>query len=512
MPKVLLYDNYFETAGGGERCCLDIASAFASLGFEVELATASSASFVLEEVRGCFGLKEGESWPLRRLADEEELFRYAAAERFDVFVNHTFCSFMPNPAPLGVYMVMFPAPCPPEKRGFLSTYHCFPCCSAFSEQYVRTWWGEELPTSVLIPPISAAHFKQPPVQLREKEKLILNVGRFNVFGHNKCQLEAIKNFVRLIEDDVLDQSWRLIVAGRINPSPETEDYVGKCREAAAGANVQIRTNVSFADLCSLYRKASMLWQFTGCGLEFGVKPEHCEHLGLVSLDCFVYGTIPVVYHRGGMNQILEYGRDGFSFQDYTELRSVMEFFAPRFQGAAHLQLYQAALQKSKCFSFAAFKDKIAVLAGLGSRSPGTEELNASVEEMNDDYEKRLAEKTSVIALQAAKITDLLQINERLAFENQEAAAKLQRAAAIAGPGDLEARMREAAAWRDLGRSRLGMTVQDASQHLDVLFCHARALASPGHRMVAFMGRKLGGTYIGRGVKKFLAALIALRNA
>ena len=357
-PRALIYNNYFHTAGGGERSTLDLALALDNLGFDVTLATAQLTDVCMEKLKASFGIPKSYNWPLKQYLSEVELAEAVRTENIELFVNHTFCSYMANPAPLGWYMVMFPYPNTADELQRLGSYQLIACNSHFTREYVHTRWAANLPTAVLAPPISETHISRNPVSLWEKEKLILTLGRFNVKGHNKCQLEAIQEFVKLSKQGVLDSEWRMVVAGYVNESPENNAYVDQCRAAAQDSNVEIRTNATLDSLQSLYRRASCLWQFTGIQLGFGKQPERCEHLGLVALDCYCYGVIPVVYHRGGMTHIVDHGSSGYCFADSDELKDVMSLLSSQFGKAFHQRLFVNCLQQADAHSFPAFKDSI----------------------------------------------------------------------------------------------------------------------------------------------------------
>jgi len=359
QQTALIYNNFFETRGGGERSSLDLALALEALGFDVALASAQTCSVSVQELNQSFGISEEHQWPLYEFSSETELEEFIAGERFDVFVNHTSCSFMPNRASCGIYMAMFPLVSPPAAKTALRTYDAIACNSPFTKNYVLRRWGRDLNVVVIPPPVSKVHQAKKP-EFEQKEALILNVGRFNVFGHNKCQLEAVRTFSQFVEDGVVDPSWKLLVAGHVNESPETNDYVQQCRDAAgAAANIEIRTNISLGELCLCYQRASVVWQFTGIGLLFGEKPGNCEHLGLAALDGFAYGAIPVVYHRGGMTYFIKHGFNGYCFGSAEELAQITRLLAHSFGTEFHRKLFDYTCESVQYFTFDVFKSKIA---------------------------------------------------------------------------------------------------------------------------------------------------------
>lgn len=352
----LIYNNYFPTAGGGERSALDVALALDQLGFDIVLATAQIINANLDEIVKPFGVQGYQNWKFLEFESEDQLANWVQEADCELFVNHTFGSSMYNPARYGVYVAMFPHFVSEVQRAQLHSYDFVACNSAFTENYVKMRWGSELQTQVLVPPISTKGVPQLPQSVAQKEKLIIVVGRFNVNGHNKKQLDAIQAFIRLRDAQVLDGSWKMVVTGHVNESPENEAYLAQCRATAAHYNIEIIPNIAFAALQALYFRASCLWQFTGFGLPFGEKPEHCEHLGLVALDCFIYGVIPIVYQRSGVSLLMRHGIEGYSFGTQTELGEIMTVVDDSLQSDFHEFIFNNLKQQATSFSFEFFRD------------------------------------------------------------------------------------------------------------------------------------------------------------
>lgn len=351
-PVAWIYNAYFDTAGGGERSTLIFAKALEELGYDLIFVSTNPCRRGIGCLLALFQIELLHLCEFLVFESEAELGAAMAEAEVDLFLNHTYGSSMPNTAGIGLYLTMFPHEIDAEAVSDLKTYHSILVISPFVEWNARIRWGEQLTYELVWIPL--AERGAPPV-LNEKEKLILNVGRFNVFGHNKCQKEAIEHFLALVERGALDSSWRMVVAGVVNESPETNAYVDACRTLARKGNVEILTDVSTTDLYELYRRAAYFWQFTGVGLEFGQTPEHCEHLGLVTLDCFASGVVPVAYHRGGVSGIIEYGMNGYLFGNLNELSEIMRLQADVFHTSFHERLYQESLRSAGKYSFAELK-------------------------------------------------------------------------------------------------------------------------------------------------------------
>lgn len=358
-PVAVVFNNFLKTAGGGERSSLDYAAAFCDLGYQVIFAVDHQVGMTLDQATAPFGITLPGHCELREFNGIGELLHFVRTAGCEVFLNHTYCSFVVNYAPIGLYAAMFPTHIGPAEVANLRTYSRILCISEFTRQYVGLRWSDDLLLETLCPPISKTHsHSSDDSSFEMKERLILNIGRFNVFGHNKNQLEAIKSFTRAVDRGIFDRDWKLRVIGQVNNGAETLAYVDACQQAAKGYRVEICLNAPLSLLQESYRRASYLWQFTGYGLEFGLQPERCEHLGLVALDGFAYGVLPVVYERGGAALLLRHGRDGFVFWSQDDLDGICSEMAKSFGSVLHRYRFETALTRIEDFYFEGFKNQL----------------------------------------------------------------------------------------------------------------------------------------------------------
>lgn len=350
--KALIFNQNLHIRGGGERLCFEIASALETDGYQISFISTGENFVDPMQLAADFGIRPAQPWALFFVDSPGMVSEYCRSYGCDLFINNSFGSYLENPAPVGIYSTMFPRLVNDRERRALSTYTGIYCISHFTELYTaRRWFSQNL--QVIVPPISDVHLSQPAVAFEEKSKLLLCVGRFNVRGHSKCQLEAIQTFVEMQHDGILGDDWRLVVAGRVNEGEENLLYLNQCRNAS-NRNVTIYENIELSRLIKLYRQAAALWQFTGFGRDFGVDPECCEHLGLVALDSFAYGTLPMVYHRGGMPYVISHGVNGYCFSDRAELSEIMRSFALHLGGSFHRYQFEQSRRTAERFTFAHF--------------------------------------------------------------------------------------------------------------------------------------------------------------
>jgi glycosyltransferase involved in cell wall biosynthesis len=364
--KALVFNQYLQTAGGGERLCFEIAFAVQEAGYQVDFVVLGESPPELAELLDGFGFDREANFSVRLVPSLEELSALTGSGEYDVFINNTHGCFVENRAPQGIYISMFPQQISRTSRVALESYTTIYCISGFTELYtLRRWMPGS--TVAIVPPISDTNFSSIPPKLSEKERLILCVGRFNVDGHTKCQLEAINAFVAMQHSGAIGKDWRLVVAGRLNAGDENYRYLGACAKAAS-SNVTILEGLPLDQLQELYRRAAALWQFTGYGIPFGERPEHCEHLGLVALDCFAFGTIPFVYQRGGMPYILSHGVNGFCFRDADELAVLMQILDRDFLGGFHEALFIHSLESGRRFRSETFRAEFGAMLRAGAKN------------------------------------------------------------------------------------------------------------------------------------------------
>lgn len=354
LPQAYILNNYLSTAGGGERSTLDYAFALDRLGFSVTLVSTTPQDLTLAEVLRPFFDGPPPSWKVETFESDGDLALALKERDIDVFVNHSYGSFIENTARVGLYAVMFPHGIPHHTLKSLKSYHRVCAISPFTQIYVESLWGKDLKTSVLVPPISDSHRSSERVRATDKRKQILVVGRFNVLSHNKNQLLAVQAFAEMKRCGILDAEWELVVVGNVNASPENIAYVESCRLAGAGLPVSVLTNVTFDELLEVYQTASCLWQFTGFGEPYGENPQRCEHLGLVAMDCFAHGVIPLLYDRSGAAMLLQEGVTGWAFHTTDELKAQMDLVAREWGQPCHDSVIEALYAQSSLFDTTAF--------------------------------------------------------------------------------------------------------------------------------------------------------------
>jgi glycosyltransferase involved in cell wall biosynthesis len=312
----IVFNDYMDTLGGGERSALAYAKALQDLEFEVEIVSRRPVPSE-EQIELLFG-QEFASIPMRQIRTRN-LYKFLKAAEPSVFVNHTYMSFEMNPGRLGIYSQMFPG-CVvnsiTNRRAVksLATYQLMFSNSSFTKNYADGMW--EYPCDrnhVLQPPISsdfvalAGKIKSNPHQ---KNRTFINLGRFNPGNHNKNQIILIEAFLEAQKTYPSLKAWNFILIGNRNDTPEAVDYLKQCQHLAnnSGGSVQILNNVSTEDLSEHLLQSFGYVHGTGAFLPPGVSPEKCEHFGLSIVEAMAHGCMPLVYARGGIFDVAEPGK------------------------------------------------------------------------------------------------------------------------------------------------------------------------------------------------------------
>ncbi|MBP0132700.1 MAG: glycosyltransferase [Nitrosospira sp.] len=203
----------------------------------------------------------------------------------------------------------------------LSQYNKIIANSSFTSGWITKRWG--LPSTVLYSPIDMENF---PFSYKEKERIILSVGRFFNGNNNKKQKEIALAFIKMTRDGIIPDCWRLILAGaRHKDNPEQINYFVELEEICRGHDkIEIRPDLAFLDLRDCYKRASIYWHASGWGENESVHPENFEHFGITTCEAMASGCIPVVYDAAGQREIVYSEEVGYRYSDYQTLTSYME--------------------------------------------------------------------------------------------------------------------------------------------------------------------------------------------
>ena len=156
----------------------------------------------------------------------------------------------------------------------------------------------------------------PESNARNKKNIILSVARFEVSGSKK-QIEMAKAFSNLArKDKELLQNWTLVLAGGTFPGNPYFDKVKHLVESLH-CNIELRPDVTYEELRTLYRDAAIFWH--ACGLK-EKDPHRVEHFGMTTVEAMQNFCVPVVIDGGGQREIVEHKVSGFRFKTAKQLQ------------------------------------------------------------------------------------------------------------------------------------------------------------------------------------------------
>ncbi|MFH2019546.1 MAG: glycosyltransferase family 4 protein [bacterium] len=160
--------------------------------------------------------------------------------------------------------------------------------SRFTKRIVDQEFG--IHSTVIYPPVSS-------IEPKEKEKIILSVGRFEPSLNAKKQDVLIKAF-RELSPSI--PGWKLVLVG----ASSSEDWISKLKKMATGLPIEFVLNATHEHLSELYAKAKIYWHAAGYEIDEQKNPELTEHFGISTVEAISAGCLPLAVPVGGQKEIL----------------------------------------------------------------------------------------------------------------------------------------------------------------------------------------------------------------
>lgn len=311
--KVGIFSPYTDIFGGGERFILSIAQAL-SQKHEVYLYADKN---IRKKSKGIFDI------PLERIhflpgdliRKQNLLKRYNHLCQYDLFFYMTDGSLFFSGASKNFLIIQSPLHIPRINlfnQLKLSNWRIV-CYSQFMKNIISQKIGNSEPIFPLPPCVD---LPDKPVSPDSKENIILTVGRFFSYPHDKKHdvlLEIFKSAYKKYFS-----GWKLVIAGGLTEEGGKE-VLNKLQEKAKGFPAEIIVNISSAKLKNLYSAAKIYWHAAGFGEDLIAYPEKAEHFGIAPLEAMSYGCVPLVFATGGPKDIITDGIGGYRWNSNEEL-------------------------------------------------------------------------------------------------------------------------------------------------------------------------------------------------
>jgi glycosyltransferase involved in cell wall biosynthesis len=190
----------------------------------------------------------------------------------------------------------------------ISTYSAVTANSLYTREWVEKLWGRRATV------VYSACDPVPASTDGPKEKIILNVGRFDVKKRQDILLDAFKNL-----REVQESGWQLHFVGSMLRQTEAINFAARLLKEARGHAVFFHFDADLGTLRGLNRRASIYWHATGYGFPADEHPDKQEHFGMATVEAMSAGAVPVVINSGGHREIVRHRVNGLLWDNLQGL-------------------------------------------------------------------------------------------------------------------------------------------------------------------------------------------------
>ncbi len=296
--KALIVSPYLGHLGGGERYMLQIASLLQVHGYETYFAWDNDDHIVFLAKRLGINLRKPKLHPeiSQFYFQNQPLKMYLATKRYDLIFYLSDGSIPLLGGKKNIIHMQVPfhevGGRSLKNKFKLKTIDQIIVNSKFTKKIIDQEYGVD--SLVVYPPVKL------PVKITPKKKLIiLSVGRFEPSLNVKKQDVLIKAFKQLSPKI---PNWRLILVGGAKEGAMR--WVQQLQEMATGFPIEIKPNLTYAELQKLYQQATIYWHAAGYGVDESHHPELVEHFGITTVEALNYHCLPLVVPFGGQKEIL----------------------------------------------------------------------------------------------------------------------------------------------------------------------------------------------------------------
>jgi len=157
----------------------------------------------------------------------------------------------------------------------------------YTSKWIEEYWNRN--SIIIQPTIDTGLYKQ----ILPKKKQIISIGHFfeEEDGHSKNQHILIDAFKDLPD-------YELLLVG--NVYNDDMHYIHKVVDKIKDKNIKVAFNVTHEELINELAVSSHLWHANGFKR---TNPAQVEHFGIIVLEAWVSGAIPIVHNSGGAKDI-----------------------------------------------------------------------------------------------------------------------------------------------------------------------------------------------------------------
>lgn len=346
--KAAIYDPYLDTLGGGERYCLTVGEILLKNKYQVDLFWSGEPSIINQaEKRFNLDLKGINCLPdifglvpqKIDLIEDENLdnLHSQSISRQNIFQKIK--NFIKKYQTLSKYDLVFylsdgSIPFLFSKKNFLHIQvpfvnkttlsekiidifknkfiHEVICNSQFTSKFLTKF--PETKIQILYPPVDVEKF----IVAKDKENIILSVGRFDNILNSKKQDILIEAFKKLFQAQP-DLKWKLVLMGGSREIPSENHYLIHLQHLSQNLPIEFVVNPDFEKLKEVYSKAKIYWHAAGYGVDEYLHPEETEHFGMSVVEAMASGAVPLVVAKGGLTEIVSNSKNGYTWQNIDEL-------------------------------------------------------------------------------------------------------------------------------------------------------------------------------------------------
>jgi glycosyltransferase involved in cell wall biosynthesis len=307
--KICLYSPYVpKHVGGGEKYFFDVARVCKKMGHEVFVAVSGERELSTEEVaqvRQQYEAFLGESlsdiqFIITPIGTDASFFtKLWWTRQFDVLYYITDGSLFFSLAKKNILHIQIPFTDKKSsliERIKLANWRIKNTNSEFTKKIIETHWQTH---------IQYTHYpmieREGVNKIRQKQNILLHVGRFFRHQHSKRQDILVSIFQTLLKKHPQQtKNWKLVLVGSI----EDESYAMEVQEMSKGLPIEIFHDVTRKELWEWYERAKIYWHATGFGIDELAHPEKVEHFGISTVEAMLSACVPIVIGKGGQVEIL----------------------------------------------------------------------------------------------------------------------------------------------------------------------------------------------------------------